>query len=352
MSYSELEKITQKNNLLHQSQNAAAVSTIARLHKLPVVIPAGEKPKVVIGKALISLRKGTATERMDSARKLGDISASLGIKMPEAVVPLIATLAMDHDPSVRQEAAWSLWKIGDERAHKPLIRAMLHDESHAVSEKAARVLGLLDVRDSIEMMTGFLRVDRHVHAKLRAGIICAFGYFAEEKLFSYITKAAGDAEPIVRYEVVRSLGRFIVNFSSDISRCAEKILIRSLRLSFEPCVSIREAAIMSLRFSKSEQTNLAVAESLRKDPDSSVREAAAESLIIWNSPYSERALIEALSDEFWHVRKAAARTLSRFIARHGVYDSTSACEALRRMARMFPSHSLEWRLASAALSSL
>ncbi|HPM41022.1 MAG TPA: HEAT repeat domain-containing protein, partial [bacterium] len=96
----------------------------------------------------------------------------------------------------------------------------------------------------------------------------------------------------------------------------------------------------------------AVARAAVADPDPAVRELAADTLLLWNSAASEAALVEMLSDDVWSVRKAAARSLARFVRRHGVHSSASACEALYRMTRMFPSASQEKKLAEEAISSL
>ncbi len=302
--------------------------------------------------ALAALRNGNRSERINAARELGDIAISERITIPEAVVPLSISLIKDKDPGVREEAAWSLWKLGDARAHDVLMKGLLNDDSAAVREKCARVLGLLGVRASVPAMIDLLTLEKHVPARLRAGIACAFGYLADEPLLSYVIKAAKDAEPSVRYEAVRSLGRFLVGFPDSISRRVFKLLKRYLRPSNEPCGLIRKAAVKALRFSNSTQANLAAVKAIVSDPDAETRQVAAEVLLLWDSPHSETALIRALSDDCWQVRKAAARSLAKFIMRYGVYDSTQICEALRRMERMFPAHSMEWRLAADAFASL
>ncbi len=332
--------------------DAVSAHTSAIVRALPVTHRDEVQSQAKIGKALVSLRNGRRSERINAARELGDIAISFGVNVPEAVVPLSVTLSGDRDPVVRQEAAWSLWKLGDERGYTPLLRALLDDPSAAVREKAARALGLMGVKESIPAMIDLISLDRHVPSRLRAGIACAFGYLAEERLLPYLIKAASEAEPLVRYEAVRSLGRFLVGFSQEITDRVYKLLMRYLKHSSEPCGAIRKAAIKALRFSSEESTNIAVARSLSSDPDSETREVAAETLLLWDSRHSEAALIAGLSDDFWPVRKTAARSLSRFIMRYRVYDSTAVCEALRRMERMLPAHSLEWRLAAEAFASL
>ncbi|MFH1830132.1 MAG: HEAT repeat domain-containing protein [Pseudomonadota bacterium] len=302
--------------------------------------------------ALELLRSGRRSERTKAARELGDVAISEGILVPEAVIPLSISLTKDNDPTVREEAAWSLWKLGDKRSYDALMSALLNDTSAVVREKSARVLGLMGARDAVPAMVDLLMLEKHVPARLRAGIACALGYLADESLLPHIVKAAKDAEPRVRYEAVRSLGRFLVGFSNDISCHAFKLLKRYLNPSREPCGLIRKAAVKALRFSNSKQACLAVARAIGKDPDPETRQTAAEALLLWDNAISELALIRALSDDCWQVRKAAARSLAKFIKRYGVYDSTLVCEALRRMERMLFAHSLEWRLAADAFASL
>ncbi|MBN1282224.1 MAG: HEAT repeat domain-containing protein [Proteobacteria bacterium] len=310
------------------------------------------RPPARIGAALMALRRGRRGERIAAAREIGDLAIAHGMKIPEAVVPLSVTLSTDKDPAVRQEAAWSLWKLSDSRAHAPLIRALLVDGSTRVRERAARALGLLGANEALPAMLRLLRLEKHIPARLRAGIACAMGFFASESVLARIEEAALDPEPYVRYEAVRSLGRFLVGFPEEISDRVLSILRGYLRPSNEPSASIRQAAIKAMRFSSCPLANESVARALTSDPHPAVREAAAEALLLWKGAASEAALIDALSDDHWPVRKAAARALARSIKRHGVHDSARISEALRRLERMLPAHSHEWRLAADAFASL
>ncbi len=302
--------------------------------------------------ALTKLRNGRRSERIQAARELGDIALTQGVKIPEAIVPLSVSLSTDSDPHVREEAAWALWKLGEKRSQRALMNALLDDTSPAVREKCARVLGLMGVDDSLPIMVDLLTLERYVPARVRAGIACAFGYLAREYLLDHLVKLAKDAEPRVRYEAVRSLGRYLVGFSGDVTSRVFKLLRRCLRTGYEPCGQIRRAAVKALRFSTSGQATEAVVRVLRSDPDAEARQNAADTLLIWDNAAAEKALIGALTDDCWQVRKAAARSLAKFIMRYRVYDSAAVCEALRRMERMLPAHSLEWRLAAEAFVSL
>ncbi len=305
-----------------------------------------------IAAALTLLRSGRRSERIGAAREIGDIALTKRIKIPQAIVPLTVTLTTDVDPSAREEAAWSLWKLCDERSHDALMRAMLGDPVPAVREKCARVLGLLGAASAIPVMLDLLSLKRHVPARLRAGIASAFGYLAGEELLPHLMKLADDAEPLVRYEAVRSLGRYLVGFESSISDRVFRLIRRYLKTRCEPCGLIRRAAVKAMRFSAGGAASAAVARVLGKDPDAETRQTAAEALIVWDHPACERALMDALADDSWQVRKSAARTLCKFLMRYRAYDTSAVCEALRRMERMLPAHSLEWRLAADAFASL
>ncbi len=334
------------------SRSAGDEPTV-RVRVLPVVRakPSGSV-RDRIGKALVNLRDGNRAGRILAARALGDIAFVEGHKVPEAVVPLMVALRSDADPVVRQEAAWSLWKLSDERAHRPLIAALVGDRSSRVREKAARALGLMGVKDAAPVMMDLISLGRHIPGGLRAALAASLGFLAEEKALPLITEAAGDAEPSVRFEAVHSLGRYLIDFNSDVKDRAFSQLSRYVNPRRESKPAIRQAAIKALRFSPEERANLAVARAAVADPDSATREMAADALVLWNSGHSERALLEMLSDDVWRVRKAAARSISRFVSRHGMHESQAVCEALVRISRMFPSFSKERQLAEGVLSSL
>lgn len=322
------------------------------------------RPLAIIGKspgdtlsgrvrqALVALRTGGHQERMMAARELGDIAMAGGRKIPEAVMPLIVSLAGDRDPHVRQEAAWSLWKLGDDRAHRPLIKALVGDPHTGVREKAARALGLMGASDAGRIMIDLLGLGRHVSSKLRAALAASLGLFGDKDALPLLMQAAADAEPPVRCESVSSLGRFLVNSPPSVTTRVFRKLARYAQAWHESQSIVRRAAVKALRYSNSAEANKVVAKVLICDPDPAVRELAAESLLLWNSALSEATLIKAIADDSWGVRKAAARALSAFVMRHQVYSSAAVCEALYRMERMFPSFSPEGRLAREARASL
>lgn len=305
-----------------------------------------------IAKVLFSLRNGSCDERLAAARELGDIASIKGVKIPEVVIPLTITLSSDSDSTVREEAAWSLWKMGDNRAHRPLIKALIADSSVMVREKAARALGLMGVAAALPVMIDLLALGKHMPARLRAAIAVSLGFFAEEKSLPHLMRATDDVEPAVRAGAIRALGRYLVDSSRDISEKVMRKIERYTKRRYESLPPIRRVAIQALKLSADARANAIVAQVLRSDPDASVREEACEALQLWGSPQSEDALIEALAADDWRVRKAAARSLARQILRFGVHRSSKVCEALGRIERMFPLSSLEQSLAIEAKASL
>jgi hypothetical protein len=65
----------------------------------------------------VQLQTGTVEERMDAARKLGEMKA-------QEAREVLVTALNDPDDSVRGWAAGALGKLGDESAIRPLIDAM------------------------------------------------------------------------------------------------------------------------------------------------------------------------------------------------------------------------------------
>ncbi len=325
----------------------------ARVSVLPVVTRNHRKPtRKRIAGLLLVLRTGRRNERVAAARAFGDIAYVDGVKVPEAVVPLTVALASDTDECVRQEAAWALWKIGDERAHPSLIASLTDDRSVRVREKAARALGLMGVQEAASIMIDLLSLERHVPARLRAGLAAALGFIAHRDALPVLMRATHDSDVRVRAEAVRSLGRYLIDFPPEIADRAFKILSRTTRVRNERNPFIRQAAVRGLRLSPEARANIVVCAMLEQDPDAMTREVVAEALPLWASPESEAALIAAISDDNWRVRKACARSLARSILRHGVFASAAVCEAIVRIERLFPTVSQERRLIRDAHAAL
>lgn len=321
--------------------------TQGRILPLVSVVPANDVT-ARIRRALMKLRSVKMAERIFAVRELGDISFVERHKVPEAVIPIITVLKKDGESAVRQEAAWSLWKLGDARASHALIAALLDDRSVKVRERAARALGLLGSREAIVIMTDLLILEKHVPSRLRAGIVAALGLMAEGRLLKVILAALKDAEPVVRAEAVRALGRFMVGFDQDMVDSVFIRLKKILKPRHEARALIRQAAIKALAFSPCEEASAVIARALAKDPDEDVRVMAADALFMWDNKNVEEALTGALEDASWPVRKAAAKSLCHSICRGSVYNKAKITEVILRMKRMFPSFSRERRLASEA----
>ncbi len=305
-----------------------------------------------IGGAIMTLREGAASERAQTARLLGDFAFMKKKKIPEAVLPLSVLLKIDGDPLVREEAAWALWKLGDKHASEALLHALANDHYTTVQEKAARALGLLGVKESIPLMVALLSLGRSVPARLRAALAASLGLLVDEQAAKVLLSSALDSEPNVRYEAVKSLGRYLFDFPAEIMQRAFEQIVRSMSPARERIADIRQAALKAMRISNDPRAANAVAKAATGDPDPQTRKLAVETLLCFEGAVSETALIEALEDSNWFVRKAAGRVLAEAVKRGRVYNTPRVCEALARMERMFPSGSREWRLAAEAFASL
>lgn len=308
--------------------------------------------EIDIGKVILLLKEGNAEERAQAARLIGDFAFTKKERIPEAVYPLCHFLKTDDNVKVREEAAWALWKLGDSRCADSLFYALSKDPSVDVREKAARSLGLLGYRKASPVMIALLSMGKQVSTKLRAALAASLGLLADERAVKVMLQAAQDAEPAVRYEAVKSLGRFLVSFPSDIRDKAFEQIEKSLNPRRERVSAIRQAAIKALRMGSDLRSIKAVARAVVCDPDSETRKQAVEVLMCFSGPEVESALLEALEDSDWAVRKAAGRVLSEFAKRSVVYNIPRVCEALTRMERMFPSGSREWRMAAMAFANL
>jgi len=314
--------------------------------------PIPKNQELDIGRALMALREGSSKERAQTARLIGDFAFMKKVNIPEAILPLSVALKIDNDPVVREEAAWALWKLQDKKASDALLHALANDDTTDVREKAARALGLLGVNEAAPLMVALLSLGRSVPAKLRAALAASLGLLVDADAARVLLQAALDSEPPVRYEAVKSLGRYLINFPTDVVEKAFSQIIRSMSPRRERIAMIRQAAIRALRVCRDRHAQEAIARAAVSDPDAHTRKLACETLICFEGPESESSLIDALEDSNWFVRKTAGRVLAESVRRFGVYNSPRVCEALQRMERMFPSGSKEWRLAAEAFANL
>lgn len=309
-------------------------------------------PLMDVGQALVTLKERKGKEQINAIRAIGDLAFLKRLKIPEAVEPLCEILMFDEQAKVREEAAWALWKLQDHKAADSLFYALSKDTDIAVREKAARALGLLGVRRAAPLMIALLSMGKQISFKLRAALVAALGLLADERAAKVILQASHDAEPIVRYEAVKSLGRCLVAFPGDIREKAFNQIKKCLSPRRERIAAIRQAAVKALRICNDVRAKEVVAKAAVCDPDAKTRKHALEALRCFEGPQVEAALIDCLEDSNWEVRKTAGLILAEFARHSKVYNSPRVCEALARMERMFPSGSREWRLAAMAFANL
>jgi len=305
-----------------------------------------------IGRAIVTLREGDAKARAATARLIGDLAFLKRQQIPEAIWPLAVLLKIDEDSVVRGEAAWALWKLDDKRAGEALLHALANDHDLNVQERASRALGLLGVQEAVPLMIALFSLGRSVPAKLRAAIVASLGLLVDNRAVKILANAALDSEPVVRYEAVKSLGRYLCTFPSETVEQSFSQIINSISPYREKVPQIRQAAIRALRFCHDKRAAEAVADAAVHDPDAPTRRQAIEALLCYEGPAVEAALLEAIEDSNWDARKAAGRVLSESVRRSRIYNAPRVSEALSRMERMFPSGSREWRLAADAFASL
>ncbi len=329
------------------------VKVEAEICQFPSILkPESAEKTFDVGRAIMVLREGSERERADTAKLMGDLAFMRKMKIPEAVMPLSVLLKIDEDPLVREEAAWALWKLGEKRASEALLHALANDTHTVVREKAARALGLLGVNEAVPLMVALLSLGRSIPARLRAALAASLGLLVDMQAARVLLSAALDSEPPVRYEAVKSLGRYLLNFPPEISEKSFSQIIHSLNPRRERIAKIRQAAIKALRMCNTPKALEVIAKAAVSDPDAETRKLAVETLLCFEGAVAEDALIKALEDSNWGVRKMAARVLSESVKRSRVYNTPRVCEALARMERMFPSGSREWRLAAEAFASL
>jgi HEAT repeat protein len=85
----------------------------------------------LVAELTTSLRSSHPSERIDAARRLGELRAK------EGVPSLIKVIKYDPAQSVRSWAAWALGEIGDPLAVEPLIQALVIDEAHLKDENSS-----------------------------------------------------------------------------------------------------------------------------------------------------------------------------------------------------------------------
>jgi HEAT repeat protein len=119
-----------------------------------------------------------------------------------AVRPLISALE-DKEPKVREAATWSLGKLADRSAVEPLING-LADEEHKSREAAAYTLGKMGDRRAVEPLIYTLE-DKDL--KVRAAAAWTLGKLVDKRAIRPLIKTLGDGDPKVREAAAWALER-------------------------------------------------------------------------------------------------------------------------------------------------
>ncbi len=283
--------------------------------------------------------------------QIGEISLRGNVNLKDVVPSVIGVLKDNQAPMVRSDAAWTLWKLNDERAIEPLMHALVIDDSILVKDVSARALGLLKAERAISLLAKML-FDKNVPAPVRAGIATALGSYRKPSMLSILSQVVTDTSPLVRKSTIKSLGAIALLLDFHEEAVLRNLLLPRLSVKKEPDGDIRAEVILALRSVTDQRIIKKAIKILREDKNCNVRKNAAQFLAGIYDDEIESVLIDMLNDENWVVRKNVAISLGKQVKEFGTKNRTKVVEALNRIQRMFPSYSEPWRTADAALDRL
>ncbi|MDY7095049.1 MAG: M56 family metallopeptidase [Acidobacteriota bacterium] len=149
----------------------------------------------MVQEALPNLRSSVADTREQGAWVLGQVGDE------RSVEPLLA-MTGDPDAGVREMVAWALGRVGDERSVKPLLE-LLEDSSASVRAKAAWALGL---RGDQRAVNGLRAAAEDASDDVREQAVWALCLVADEGESRSFEGALLDASPEVRRRGAWALG--------------------------------------------------------------------------------------------------------------------------------------------------
>jgi HEAT repeat protein len=135
----------------------------------------------------------------ETSRKAAESLATIGTP---AVEPLVAVLTGSKE-LVRGCAAWTLGKIGDNRAVEPLIAA-LRDHNEHVRELAASALGKIGDDRAVEPLIAALKDSNEI---VRANAATALGWLHDDRAVEPLTAVLSDPSKLVQEKVTVALYR-------------------------------------------------------------------------------------------------------------------------------------------------
>ncbi len=172
------------------------------------------------------LRHNSWVTRMKAAEILGEIGDK------RAVYPLIRTLRIDPEQTVKEWAAISLGKIGDKKASKPLVASLLSDPNFEVRMESANALGRLGEKKSTNSLLDAYNLDDDYRVKWAAA--SALVKLDEEKSRELIKELTANLIDIIRTEkdevIIGAAAKTLGEIGTEISA---KVLLKTMKISRE-----------------------------------------------------------------------------------------------------------------------
>ena len=292
------------------------------------------------------------------------VQAVDGLRLPQAVEPLVRALREDKWPPVQEAAALALGELKNPTASATLCEVLRSDAPREVRIAAAKALNALADPETFSVLEEALKKD--AEAEVRKWATRALGQMSNERAVYALSRTVlGDEDVEVRKWATRALGQL-----QDVRATAALMI----DLEYDPDATVRSDALKNLRNLTELDTIGFITKALAdkeveirreavrllgklnhprairplrqalKDTDPSVRQAAVEALGSVEFPEAVSALVEALDDEDDNIRRYAVQGLM------GV-SSAEAAKPLVRLLR--EDKDLRVRgLAAAALGNL
>lgn len=134
----------------------------------------------------------------------------------------------DADPTVRWAAIQLLFNIRDPQLGPSLERMLTEDPDPEVRMK---VVSLFKGREDVSRLGALVRGLNDTDSMVRIASLQALGDIGDPSVATWVTALLKDAEPDVRIEALRTLGRF-----QDKRKAEFKLLADKLRADYEEAV--------------------------------------------------------------------------------------------------------------------